>query len=686
MDSTSGSHFVVPTIIDVPELIVTRDDADFDGDESSFGAAWIARLHFLASALSYTLGLGNFWRFPALCFKHSGGAFLVAYTVMLLVVGLPLFLMETAFGQYANEGPITIWRISPAFEGIGYSMCLISALVAVYFNVVNSYTIYYLFGSLTFGELSFSSCENTWNTNNCTFKISSTSGASAFLDKNCSTTDGAAGKQPMQIAGLNSSQLQDWGNILLFPDANQTSGQNSNVQNCTARLQTNPFEFEKIIQPLEKTPVLPSTEYLHNNLLALSGSINEVSGFNFGQWLCLLIAWALVYTAISRGWRLTGRGALAAVVAPYIAFIALLLRALTLDGAVSGVKQYLTPDWPRLQNIDIWADAMTQLFFSLAPCLGAIISLASMNKFHNNFHADATLLVSLNYATSLLCGLIVFALLGFMSENGHADLADVTEKGVSVAFVAYSEGVSQMPLANLFSLAFFTMLLFLGIATQTAVIEFVTSTLTDTWPHKLGYRKPLILIVTCTTMCFLGSLMCLNNGFHVLQLVDAYAGTYTALIVAVFELIAIAWVYGIDNFVQDIDDMISVHRSLFPSRAYWSFMWRYLAPSVVFAVLAFSLADLPTLEYNDKPYPPWTTGFGLTLTLACVAFIPTIAIVRFAFTPSGSLIERINYLCRPSEDWGKCYLDSQKSTIFLCKSNVLVLNSSLVVRVRSKTP
>ena len=45
------------------------------------------------------------------------GAFLIPYVIMLSVVGLPLFFMELSFGQFASLGPITIWKISPAFKG-----------------------------------------------------------------------------------------------------------------------------------------------------------------------------------------------------------------------------------------------------------------------------------------------------------------------------------------------------------------------------------------------------------------------------------------------------------------------------------------------------------------------------------------------------------------------------------------
>ena len=52
-----------------------------------------------------------------ICMNSFAGAFLVPYVIMLLLVGLPLFFMELAFGQFASLGPITIWRINPLFKG-----------------------------------------------------------------------------------------------------------------------------------------------------------------------------------------------------------------------------------------------------------------------------------------------------------------------------------------------------------------------------------------------------------------------------------------------------------------------------------------------------------------------------------------------------------------------------------------
>ncbi|VDM81280.1 unnamed protein product [Strongylus vulgaris] len=79
---------------------------------------WATKMEFLLAVIGYAVDLGNIWRFPSVCYKHGGGAFLIPYLVMLLVGGLPMFYMELALGQFHRSGCVSIWRkVCPLFKG-----------------------------------------------------------------------------------------------------------------------------------------------------------------------------------------------------------------------------------------------------------------------------------------------------------------------------------------------------------------------------------------------------------------------------------------------------------------------------------------------------------------------------------------------------------------------------------------
>ncbi|PIO73356.1 Sodium:neurotransmitter symporter family protein [Teladorsagia circumcincta] len=74
---------------------------------------WATKMEFLLAVIGYAVDLGNIWRFPSVCYKHGGGAFLIPYLVMLLIGGLPMFYMELALGQFHRSGCM-VWVTATA--------------------------------------------------------------------------------------------------------------------------------------------------------------------------------------------------------------------------------------------------------------------------------------------------------------------------------------------------------------------------------------------------------------------------------------------------------------------------------------------------------------------------------------------------------------------------------------------
>ncbi|VFV24189.1 sodium-dependent noradrenaline transporter [Lynx pardinus] len=128
---------------------------------------WGKKIDFLLSVIGFAVDLANVWRFPYLCYKNGGGAFLIPYTLFLIIAGMPLFYMELALGQYNREGAATVWKICPFFKGVGYAVILIAIYVGFYYNVIIAWSLYYLFSSFTL-KLPWTDCGHAWNSPNCT--------------------------------------------------------------------------------------------------------------------------------------------------------------------------------------------------------------------------------------------------------------------------------------------------------------------------------------------------------------------------------------------------------------------------------------------------------------------------------------------------------------------------------------
>uniref|UniRef100_H2YMI0 Transporter n=1 Tax=Ciona savignyi TaxID=51511 RepID=H2YMI0_CIOSA len=111
--------------------------------------AWSNKTEYILTSLGNAVGLGNIWRFPYKCHKHGGGAFLIPYLIMLVIVGYPLLLMEYSMGQRAKKGAIGVWsRVSPYTTGIGMASLVVCLILGLYYNVILALGFYYTANSL----------------------------------------------------------------------------------------------------------------------------------------------------------------------------------------------------------------------------------------------------------------------------------------------------------------------------------------------------------------------------------------------------------------------------------------------------------------------------------------------------------------------------------------------------------
>ena len=74
-----------------------------DENETVERGQWNSKADYLFTCIGYAVGLGNICRFPYLTYENGGGAFVIPYMIMLLLVGIPIVFMETSLGQYSGK-------------------------------------------------------------------------------------------------------------------------------------------------------------------------------------------------------------------------------------------------------------------------------------------------------------------------------------------------------------------------------------------------------------------------------------------------------------------------------------------------------------------------------------------------------------------------------------------------------
>ncbi|OAF70468.1 hypothetical protein A3Q56_01776 [Intoshia linei] len=562
---------------------------------------WGSDTEFVLSCIGLAVGLGNVWRFPYLVYKNGGGAFLIPYFIMLLFVGLPLFFMELALGQYISRGPIKIWKINPLFKGVGYAMIFGTWIISIYYNVLVAEIMYFLWESV----------KSTW-------------------------TGTIPWDNYKNLTGLNSTKSYYYNHILEFD--------------------------ERIIS--EKPEIV-------NKIYNGSYGMNNLGSVNVNLLIFLIASWIIIYFCLFKGIKSLGKAVYVTAIFPYIMLAILLVRCCMLEGASLGLTYYLYPDFSKLYIPKVWYQAATQIFFSLSACNGSLLMMSSHNQKNHNCYVSSIIVAIINALTSFVAGIVIFSVLGNMVVGTNLEINELVESGAGLVFTVYTAALSKLPITQLWAILFFIMMLTLGFGSILTLMEAVIDSLSDdivflrkNWllPH---FFRLFMIILTCV----LGITVVTNNGLLLLNLLDSFMGGLPLLVIALLEVVAVAWIYGmnylhvdettfrsfyfnselivnivnpkmcfyllgciytnykyligIDRFCDNIFQMLGRYPNI-----YWRISWKFITPLILIMTIGMNFVYYERLTYENYLYPIWSEIFGWIICLSPIILFSTIFLWR----------------------------------------------------------
>ena len=338
--------------------------------------------------------------------------------------------------------------------------------------------------------------------------------------------------------------------------------------------------------------------------------------FVSGVTVPLVLVWVAVLAIMALGVQ-KGIGAASMVFIPilFIAFIALVGVALTLDGAATGLDALFTPDWGALGETSVWIAAYGQIFFSLSVGFGIMITYASYVGRRSDMTGSGLVVGFANSGFELLAGIGVFAALGFMATAAGTSVDEVATDGLGLAFIAFPAIINEAPAGALIGVLFFGSLVVAGVTSLVSVIEVVISAVRDKFEMtRIGASMAVGVPAALISITLLGT----TTGVYVLDIIDHFINRFGILVVAVASMLALSWVFRKTGLLREhLNRDGSVHVG-----TWWQWLIGVFAP----AALTFILVNefINNLEEPYEGYPTWmlnTLGWGLAVAVVLFGFL-----------------------------------------------------------------
>ena len=416
---------------------------------------WSSRFGFLMAAVGSAVGLGNLWKFPYLAGENGGGAFVLVYIVLVVLLGFTLMLAEMTIGRKANSDAYGSYnKIKKGWGFVGGFGVLAGFLILSYYSVVGGWVMKYITASFT---------------------------------------------------GIGADKSGYFSNFISSP--------------------VEPIIYHLIFMGLTAVIVIRG----------ISGGIEKAAKIMMPALFVLLMI--------------------------------TVIRSVTLDGAMEGIKYFIT---------------LGQVFFSLSLGMGIMVTYGSYLNKEEDLEKDAFIIPSLDSLVAILAG---FAILPAVFSFGFEP-----SEGPGLMFITLPAVFEEMPLGMIFSALFFLLVFFAALSSSISLMEVTVAFGIDQfkWSRKTStlFFTSLMFIIGIGASLSMGAWSGFlipwidGNSYAIFDFLDVLTSYYLLPLGGLLGAIFIGFIWGVPNAVKEIK-----LGSAFKTEKLWSVLIKFVVPILVFIIL-----------------------------------------------------------------------------------------------------
>jgi neurotransmitter:Na+ symporter, NSS family len=533
--------------------------------------SWGSRLGVIMAVAGSAVGLGNFLRFPGLAAQYGGGAFMVAYAISFLIIGLPIGWAEWTMGRYAGSrgfhsapGAFAVILQRPWGKYLGVCAVIIPVVIYMYYVVIESWCIGYAVNFFR-GEMRFGSAGEAIDYFEHFVGIRQDAGALAWSwDRTLPWLLGVFVFNFWLIYRGLSGGIEKMCNIgmpLLI------------VLACVV--------LGRVLTLGAPDPQLPEQ------------TVNQGLGYLWNPGKVELVKTNA--TAADEPQRILGEAALAKAE-----------KAVAASQGALVIRH--TSVWTQLRNPRLWLAAASQIFFSLSVGFGVIIVYASYMRREDDVVLSGLTASSANeFCEVALGGLItVPAAVAFLGIAGLAGQASTLALGFKVLPLVFS----KMPLGHVFGGLFFSMLFLAAITSSISMLQPGIAFLEEAL--RIG-RKASVTLLSLIT-CFGAALVVyFSAGLKALDTLDFWAGNFLIFSLATAQILIFSWHWGTGYGLQEMRRGAAI--GLPPGLG---LVMRWLCPAFLMTIFTLwflqDVVGLDLVEWKKGPVSAYVTDLIGTKT------------------------------------------------------------------------